>query len=359
MMAGGRSPLKQIALPFAEGEASHAERWNDLVIALHRIGRQCDCEMATFVRWVFNTTAGGTSGSLTKSYVKLADRPLGLCCSTAKARSTVEQAERLGLVVVTRCRRYDGAQLDNAYEINWDGVMALKHGGRNHPHHWAPHAAGQQGPASGKQGGALPQHLFKEDSLSKVSSSDTGPGAAPNPTDKDSDFSDANEGRPRMAAFSTAQPTQSDSLMDALLGQSPILTAARERLIAPLPAGNLLHGVYAPIKWHHLHEPLRFVKWHRMQLSTAVPVMDNTEADLLLIIATALYATSLRDSEVTKTRAAVFVGTIARRKFLRSLPFVPQARTLLDEGIRRHGLAWVGLADETTPAEVQKVEAGA
>lgn len=347
-MASGRSPLKQIALPFAEGEASHAERWNDLVIALHRIGRQCDCEMATFVRWVFNTTAGGTCGSLTKSYVKLAERPLGLCCSTAKARSTVEQAERLGLVIVTRCRRYDGAQLDNAYEINWEGVMALKHGGRNHPHHWAPHAAGQQGPALGKQGGALPQHLFKEDSLSKVFASDTGPGADPNPTEKDSDFSDTDEGRPQTVAV---PPTQGNSLMDALLAQSPILTAARGRLIAPLPPGNLLHGVYAPIKSHHLHEPLRFVKWHRMQLSTAVPVMGNTEADLLLVVATALYATSLRESDVTKTRVAVFVGTIARRKFLRSLPFVPEARTLLDAAISRQGLAWAGLAEETATAD--------
>jgi hypothetical protein len=344
-MADGRTPLKQIAIPFVEGEASYAERWNDLVIALHRIGRQCDCEMATFVRWVFNTTAGGTTGALTKSYSKLAERPLGLCCSAAKARSTVEQAERLGLITVARCRRYDGAQLDNAYTINWDGVRALKHGCRGESLQRGPHASWQQGPASGKQGGASPQHQYKEFSLHKVFISDTGPGAAPNPTEKDSDFSDGDESRLRTAAF---HPRQNDSRMNALLAQSPILTAAKERRIAPLPAGNLLHGVYAPIKVHHLHQPLRFVKWHRMQLSTAVPVMGDTEAELLLTIATALYATSLREGDVRKSRVAAFVDTIARRIFLRSLPFVPQARKLLDECIARQGLAWVGLAEETT-----------
>ncbi len=62
MMDEGRNPLKQIALPFSAGECSHAERWNDLVIALYRIGQQCDCEMAIFLKWIFNTTAGGTAG---------------------------------------------------------------------------------------------------------------------------------------------------------------------------------------------------------------------------------------------------------------------------------------------------------
>ncbi len=139
--------------------------------------------------------------------------------------------------------------------------------------------------------------------------------------------------------------------MQTLLAQSPILKAAEERLIAPLPAGRLLHGVYAPIKEHDLLEPLRFVRWHRMQLSTAVPVMGSSEADLLLTLATAMYAGTLEKSEIIKTRVAVFVGTIARRKFLRSFPFVPQARELLDAGIVRHGPAWAGLAKEDIPTE--------
>lgn len=139
-------------------------------------------------------------------------------------------------------------------------------------------------------------------------------------------------------------------MTDALIGQSPILSAAKERRIAPLPAGNLLHGVYAPIKGQHLHEPLRLVKWHRMQLSTAVPVMGDTEADLLLTLATAMYATSLPEHEVVKNRVAIFVGTISRRRWTRALPFVPQARTLLDERIAGHGAAWAGLADEPVEA---------
>lgn len=338
-----RSPLKQIALPFADGEAAHAERWNDLGIALLRVGRHCDARLATLVRWIFNVTHGGTSGALTKCYGELAERPWGLCCDARTARRTVEMAEKLGLISVAANRRFDGSQQPNAYTINWDGVRALKRGVAGG--HF-DHPGGQI-----DQGGGQDVRHTKEFSLSSVFNSDTGPGADPNPKDSDND-----EGRPRMAAF---PERQNDSRTNALLAQSPILTAAKERRIAPLPAGVLLHGVYAPIKEHHLHQPLRFVAWHRKQLSTAVPVMGDTEADLLLTIATALYATSLRDSEVTKSRAAVFVGTIARQKFLRSMPFVPQARMLLDEWIAHNGLASAGLAEETAHLETQTVEAEA
>ena len=79
--------------------------------------------------------------------------------------------------------------------------------------------------------------------------------------------------------------------------------------------------------------------------------MANTEADLLLTLATALYAASLRIEDVRKNRVAIFNSTIRRRAFTRSLPFVPKARMLLDQGIAERGLEWAGLADEPTPAE--------
>jgi len=138
------------------------------------------------------------------------------------------------------------------------------------------------------------------------------------------------------------------SLSAALCRQSPILTAAGRRRIAPLAATEtMLHGVYAPLRENHLHKPLQLVKWFRIQLSTIRPVMGDTEADLLLTLATALYATSLPEQEVARNRVAVFVGTMSRRRWTRALPFVSQARTLLDEGIAGCGAAWAGLADET------------
>jgi hypothetical protein len=117
---------QQLPLPYTDADASEAERWNDLVLALHRIGTACDAEMSAFIRWVYNTTKHDPAAELVRSYRKLAERPLGLCCSAEKARSTVETAERLGLVTVHRRRRFDGAQQDNGYQLHWQGIRALK-----------------------------------------------------------------------------------------------------------------------------------------------------------------------------------------------------------------------------------------
>lgn len=339
-MANGMTPLKQVSLPFAEGEATHAERWNDLGIALLRIPpKQCTAHLAGLVRWIFNVTGGGMEGALTKSYEELAQRPWGLCCNERTARRTVDTACRYGLINAAEQRRWDGSQQCNAYTIDWEGIAALKLGRRTDGH--SVHPPGH----TDHRGGQDVRHI-KEFSLMQSSvrkNSGTGPGADPNPRMDSENETDGS--RPRMAA---SHRRQNDSLTESLLANSPILAAARERRIAPLPACNLVHGVFAAIEPKDIYRLERFVKWHRMQLSTAEPVMGGTEADLLLTIATVLYARSLPESEVRKNRAAVFVSTIARRAFLKSLPFVPEARMLLDGGIAKLGATWAGLAEEVS-----------
>ncbi len=328
MMASGRSPLKQIALPFAEGEASYAERWNDLGIALLRIPpERCTAELASLVRWVFNVTKGGTDGCLTKSFAELAQRPWGLCCGERTAQRTVQTARRYGLLVVEEQLRWNGSQQPNAYRIDWAGVAALKNGRR----------ADGQFDVGGRQAVTPPRqigHRYKEFSLIQ-SSINSGPGTAPKPKCSDSDFSER------------VKTPRSDGRYAAILEKHPILAEAEGRRIAPLPAGPLMaNGVFAPLQPKHLDSPCGFVTWHRMQLSSAIPVMGDTEADLLLTLATVFYAKSLRSDDVKKNRVAVFVDVIARRNFLRSLPFLQQARTLLDKETLKRGREWVGLADE-------------
>jgi len=335
-MAGGRNPLKQVGLPFAEGEGSHAERWNDLGIALLRIPpRQCTAQLAGLVRWIFNVTKGGVTGSLTKSFSELAQRPWGLCCDERTVRRTVSTAQRYGLIAIEEQRRWDGGQQPNAYRIDWAGVAALKNGCRTDGHGVQGGGHGVHPPGHTVHPGGHGVRHIRNDSLlqssSRNSGTGTGTGAGPNPrTD------------------STGQ--EPSALAAALLDNSPILLAARGRRIVPKPAGSLTHGIFRPLQGRDLADTRRMVSWFRQQLSTAVPATGDTEADLLLVLATALYATSLPASEVKKSRVGVFVFTLTRKLWMRSVPFVPQARVLLDNAIEEFGAAWAGLAEETATA---------
>ena len=337
-MAEATDAREQRNLPFPEGEASHAERWNDIVLALSRIGTKCDLYLSRFVRLVFDTTHGGTSGAFIKSYEALAERPLWLCCSPRKVRLTVELADRLGLIGVQRRRSWQGGQLDNAYSINWAGVRSIILDER------AGGTSCQGGGTTCQALGTSCHHIRNRSTLE----------------DKFRYRSGADGTSCHRAEFEGVGRRRGDlSLSAVLCRQSPILTAAGQRRTAPLAATEeMLHGVYAPLKERHLHDPLRLVKWFRMQLSTIRPVMGDTEADLLLTLATALYATSLPEQEVARNRVAAFVGTMLRRRWTRALPFVPQARALLDEGIAGRGAAWAGLADETVEVAEKAGAAG-
>jgi hypothetical protein len=346
---------KQKALEFAEAEANHAGRWNDVSLALSRVGKKCDLHLSRFVRLVFDMTKGGTSGELVKSIRALSERPAWLCCSERKVGSTIELAEKLGFVQVTHRRAYSGSQQENAYTMNWAGIRSIT-GGTNHPatgSTWcAPPSTTCQGASTTRQAPSTTRNHTKEKKLSGSSleeDSVSGPGADPNPSfsGNDSDGMDA-AAADRDAAGSHAGigGDEERGLSALLCRQSPLLAEARERRLVPLPADELLHGVYAPIESKHLRNPLSLVAWHRKQLSTVRHPMGDTEADLLIVIAVALYAVSVPDADVRKTRVAIFVNAIHRRKWCKALPFVPKARSLLDMAIKRFGPDW---ADQLTP----------
>jgi hypothetical protein len=114
---------KQQRLPFEMAEASHADRRNMLAGALNRL--KCDLYLSRLCLWIFDVTKGGIEGDLSKSYEELAARPFGLCCSVSKARTTVGQAARVGLIAVRERRYVSLGQQANAYWIDWDGVRRL------------------------------------------------------------------------------------------------------------------------------------------------------------------------------------------------------------------------------------------
>lgn len=330
MMAERTDAREQQELPFAEAAASHAERWNDLVLALSRMGTKCDLYLSRFVRLVFDMTHGGTSGELIKSYEALAERPLWLCCSPRKVRSTIEKAERLVLVRVHRRRSYQGSQLDNGYSIDWAGVRAIISGGPTG-------GTSCQGGGTRRQAPGTTCHHIRNRSTSEVQNSETGPGAEPNPR---KDFSDSDCGSDGAADGVENETGGVRGLSARLAGQSPVLAKARGRRIVPLPAGGLAHGLWAGLNSRHLRRPLSLVGWHRQQLSTAAPAMGGTEADLLLTIAAALYAVSVPEAEVRKNRVAIFVSTLSRKRWCSVMQFVPQARKLLDDAAERYGPDW-------------------
>ncbi|MFO7877963.1 MAG: hypothetical protein R6U55_15410 [Desulfovermiculus sp.] len=89
---------QQQQLPFAQAEGTRADRKNLLGLALLKAGR--DLHLSKLCEWIFNVTAGGTDGDLTRSYKELAAAPWGLCCSRNKARLVVARARTLGIVAV-------------------------------------------------------------------------------------------------------------------------------------------------------------------------------------------------------------------------------------------------------------------
>lgn len=326
-MAAGRNQFTQTQLPFGDAEAAHAERWNDLTLALLRLPlKQCTAHLAGLMRWIYNANKLGKP--LTKSHAELAARPWGLCCDERTVRRIVACAKEYGLIICEEQRRWDGSQQPNSYWVDWDGVAALKNGRSTGGHYaLAPGHSVHPGGHSVQGGGHHVRHIRNNSTVQcSTVNSGSGPEAEPNPR--------------------SDSALKSQTLAVKVCDDAPILAAARERRVAPLPPGDLLYGVFAAIEERHIREPLGFVTWHRMQLGTPEPVMGDTEADLLLTLAAALYAASLRREEIRKNRVAIFVNAISHHAFLRCLPFVPKARSLLDQGITERGSGWAGLAVE-------------
>lgn len=150
-MTDANDRRRQRHLEFGAAEGQKEERRQRLGLAL--IAVDCDAELSRLCEYIFNLTAGGASGTVVKSHDELAARPWRMCCSRAKARSTVSRAVSLGLIRRTEQRYISQGQRANAYEIDWQGIERIlieRASGRRIPQ--TVLAAACQEP------GALPEH---------------------------------------------------------------------------------------------------------------------------------------------------------------------------------------------------------
>lgn len=136
----------------------------------------------------------------------------------------------------------------------------------------------------------------------------------------------------RKAAVSVEQQVPLDEF-DEWCDRVPILREARLRSVEPLEAGRLTYGVFAPLSEQSLGvrssdgrvrlNVTAITEWFRRQLSVEQPVVGNTQAHLLLVLAAARYALSLRADELKRNRVAAFVNIVSRQRWRRVLSHVP------------------------------------
>lgn len=74
------------------------------------------------------------------------------------------------------------------------------------------------------------------------------------------------------------------------------------------------------------------IAWFRRQLAAPEPVTGPTEAELLLVLAAARYATRLPESQV-RNRVGLFVRCVSRRYWRRLLPQLQGACDELSEAL--------------------------
>jgi hypothetical protein len=123
---------QQTQLPFATAEATCAERKILLWFAVQQ--SRVDLRVATLCQWVFDKTSGGFDGqAATASCEQLATMPWGLCCSISTARRTVQEAKKVGLLVVEPVCDSAGRQTSNSLAIDWIQIRHMLGVSSNHP----------------------------------------------------------------------------------------------------------------------------------------------------------------------------------------------------------------------------------
>ena len=127
-----------------------------------------------------------------------------------------------------------------------------------------------------------------------------------------------------------------DPIRQRLFTESSILRAAAAISIAPIESKKMEKGVFRPLTFTDIEKPLGLVAWFRAQLSAASPVLAGTEADLLLAIAAALYVKDMPRGEVSNP-VGLFVSLVKRREWLKTVPYLEDARRLVDAAVAHHG----------------------
>lgn len=115
-----RRDERQEELPFAEAEGIAAERESVLGAALVR--RSADLHLTRLMLWIAAVNAKGHAFAY--KIEQVAERPWGLCCSSATARRALSLAVEYGWLDVEQTVRGDGSYGVRSYRINWDGLRA-------------------------------------------------------------------------------------------------------------------------------------------------------------------------------------------------------------------------------------------
>lgn len=154
----------------------------------------------------------------------------------------------------------------------------------------------------------------------------------PNPTATASTDDTTEPTTERSGPRDQTKPYRSDPIRsEEIFNQNETLRAAACLRVLPMPLTSKLKGsVFDPIQEDYLENTQALVEWHRRQLSAASPVVGDTEAHLLLVLAAGLSASRMSKASVKKNRVSVFAGTVKRRKWQAVLGYVEEARERLD-----------------------------
>ena len=287
--------------------------------------------VTTFVKLVFEKTGGG-SQALSRTYKQFAEAgPDWFGSESAETiRGWVEQATTIGLVTKQATFLREGSRGANQYRINWSGVDAIvsEHrrrfdDGRADPTTIWQRLQGSSSPGLPDQTPGLPDQANKSFISCINSSCISIPDPEPDPVPVQ-----CPEGWSR-------KKSRTISIGD--LARLPEIAANLQRRVQPLPAGDLIHGAFTPLKPKTFERPEPSVMagslaiWFRRQLSAPQPICGDSVAELIVIIASGLYASSLPAVEVKKNRAAVFVTTLSRELWFRITRFVGPADDALQQ----------------------------
>ncbi len=316
---------RQTKLGFALDPGDIAERRNMLGLVVLRLHGLELGDGALFARelllWVFNVTAHGTGGDLKKSYAELAAYPWGLCCSESRVRRVVRALRKHRVLRVDENRYQSDGQSANSYTLDWEGIRQLlglwSRSGvpTEHPPVPTEHPPGPT------------EHPFKEETPLPVPSVNSGPEPEGRAGRDGKDF--------------RGEENDLDAVREELLATIPALAAAGQIEIAALPPGSCARGVYGPLSCNEIWKPLGLVPWFRCQLAAPYPATGNTEADLLLVLAAALYVQNQPRASVSKP-VGLLINLLSRKQWRKVVPFVTEARGLLDAAIAAHGPAPLG-----------------
>lgn len=153
-------------------------------------------------------------------------------------------------------------------------------------------------------------------------------------------YSQPNPTQPNRNGMECATPDHAIPLCEIseeLVKQIPELQEASKIAVFPKQSKQMSRGAYRQIKDEHLPVVANMVEWHAKQLSISDKVAGNTEADLLCVLACAMWAMQLQSEKVKSTRSAAFVYVHSRKNFRKVSHLISDAAKALSEFRERTG----------------------